>query len=107
MARRTGSRTACRSHVVGSLARQARSTGVDGSCLHRLRRSRPAFAELIEAEYLAAVAMEALPPEQRLYADRPGYVEAVAATLRWAWRQSGPVPDLVGLAPLAPTAIRP
>jgi hypothetical protein len=72
-------------------------------------RSRPAFEELIEAEYLAAVAMEAQPPEQRLYGDRPGYVEAVAATLRWAWRRSGPVPDLqpVNAAPPVPTAVRP
>ncbi|MCE3551339.1 hypothetical protein LWC33_07720 [Pseudonocardia sp. RS11V-5] len=71
-------------------------------------RSRPAFEELIEAEYVAAVGMEAQPPEERLYGDRPGYVEAVAATLRWAWRRSGPVPDLrlVNAAPV-PTAVRP
>lgn len=70
-------------------------------------RSRPAFEELIEAEYLAAVAMEAQPPEQRLYGDRPGYVEAVAATLRWAWRRNRPVPDLASLASLTPTTARP
>lgn len=69
-------------------------------------RSRPAFEELIEAEYMAAVSMEAQPPEQRLYGDRPGYVEAVAATLRWAWRRSGPMPDLRPASP-APTAVRP
>jgi len=68
--------------------------------------SRPAFEELIEEEYLAAVAMEAQPPEQRLYGDRPGYVEAVAATLRWAWRRNGPVPDLTSVDPLAPTTTR-
>jgi hypothetical protein len=71
--------------------------------------SRPAFEELIEAEYLAAVSMEAQPPEQRLYGDRPGYVEAVAATLRWAWRRNGPVPDLrpADVLPPVPTAVRP
>ncbi|MEU7811836.1 hypothetical protein [Pseudonocardia sp. NPDC049154] len=71
--------------------------------------SRPAFEELIEAEYLAVVSMEAQPLEQRLYGDRPGYVEAVAATLRWAWRRSGPVPDLrpANTAPPVPTAVRP
>lgn len=70
-------------------------------------RSRPAFEELIEEEYLAAVAMEAQPPEQRLFGDRPGYLEAVAATLRWAWRRNGPVPDLASLPQLAPTTARP
>ncbi|MGD9525166.1 MAG: hypothetical protein AB7L91_14460 [Dehalococcoidia bacterium] len=69
--------------------------------------SRPAFEELIEEEYLAAVAMDAQPPEQRLYGDRPGYVEAVAATLRWAWRRNGPLPDLTSVAPLSPTSVRP
>ncbi|GAY09627.1 hypothetical protein [Pseudonocardia sp. N23] len=58
------------------------------------RHERPAFEEVIEAEYLAAVAMEVRPPRERLYGDRTGYVEAVLATLRWAWRRSGPVPDL-------------
>lgn len=70
-------------------------------------RPRPAFEELIEDEYLAAVAMEAQPSEQRLYGDRPGYVEAVAATLRWAWRRNGPAPSLTSVAALAPTTPRP
>ena len=70
-------------------------------------RSPPASEELIEDEYLAAVAMEAQPSEQRLYGDRPGYVEAVVATLRWAWRRNGPVPNLTSVGPLAPTTARP
>ena len=69
-------------------------------------RSRPAFEELIEDEYLAAVAIEVQPPEQRLYGDRPGYVEAVAATLRWAWRRNGPAPSPTNFAALAPTTPR-
>jgi hypothetical protein len=53
-----------------------------------------ASEELIESEFLAAETMAARTPPPPLVATRPGFMEAVVATLRWAWRSSGPVPDL-------------
>lgn len=55
------------------------------------RRSTPAIEELIEAEYLAAVSL-AGDPASPLVRDRPGFLDAVVATLAWAWRRSGPPP---------------
>jgi hypothetical protein len=57
------------------------------------RGSTPAIEELIEAEYIAAVAL-AGNPISPLVIDRPGFLDAVVATLRWAWRRSGPPPLL-------------
>lgn len=53
-------------------------------------RSARAYEELIEAEYLAAEQMDARQPD--LVASRPGWCEAIRATLRWAWRHEGPPP---------------
>jgi hypothetical protein len=57
------------------------------------RTTSPAIEERIEAEYLAAVALAAK-ADSALVSDRPGFIEAVVATLRWAWRRSGPAPRL-------------
>jgi hypothetical protein len=54
------------------------------------RRTESAYEELIEAEYLAAEQMDVRCPD--LLVDRPGWCEGVRATLRWAWRRSGPPP---------------
>ncbi|GAA1858763.1 hypothetical protein GCM10009836_43750 [Pseudonocardia ailaonensis] len=58
------------------------------------RTSRLAQEELIEAEYLAAetLAARGAPPEWLVA--RPGYLPAVCATLRWAWRGRGSAPSL-------------
>jgi hypothetical protein len=63
---------------------------------HRLTRSpatkraRVAHEELIEAEYLAAETLEQRRPD--MVEHEPGWCEGVRATLRWAWRRSGPRP---------------
>lgn len=63
---------------------------------HRLTRSpatkraRVAYEELIEAEYLAAETLEHRRPD--IVEHEPGWCEGVRATLRWAWRRSGPRP---------------
>jgi len=49
-----------------------------------------AYEELIEAEYLAAEQLGQRCPD--LVEHRPGWCEAMAATLRWAWRHEGPAP---------------
>lgn len=53
-------------------------------------RTATAYEELIEAEYLAAELLDVRQPE--LLVVRPGWREAIRATLRWAWRRSGPPP---------------
>lgn len=53
-------------------------------------RSARAYEELIEAEYLAAGQLDVRRPD--LVASRPGWREAIRATLRWAWRHEGPPP---------------
>lgn len=53
------------------------------------RRDR-AYEELIEAECLAAERLAVTRPD--LVEHRPGWCEAVRATLRWAWRHDGPPP---------------
>lgn len=49
-----------------------------------------AYEERIEAEYLAAEQLDVRRPD--LLASRPGWCEGIRATLRWAWRRSGPAP---------------
>lgn len=53
---------------------------------------QPAYEELIEEEYLTAETMLARQPPPLKVANRPGFVEAVSATLRWSWRCSGQCP---------------
>ena len=57
------------------------------------RCTSAAIEELIEAEYLAAVTLTGNPVSP-LVIDRPGFLDAIVATLAWAWRCSGPAPDL-------------
>jgi hypothetical protein len=54
-------------------------------------RTARAHEELIEAETLAAERMALKTPN--VFDDRPGWVEAIAATFAWAWHGSG-VPPL-------------
>ncbi|MHA6784697.1 hypothetical protein ACVGOW_27420 [Pseudonocardia saturnea] len=54
------------------------------------RTTALAYEELIEAEYLAAEQLDARRPD--LLESRPGWCEGIRATLRWAWRHSGPAP---------------
>lgn len=54
------------------------------------KRRAMAYEELIEAEFLAAELLDVRRPD--LLVDRPGWCEAVRATLRWAWRHEGPPP---------------
>lgn len=61
-----------------------------------------AYEELIEAEYLAAEELNLRQPD--LLEFRPGWVEAIRATLRWAWRHEAPPPFAV---PATLTAGRP
>ncbi|GAA4963046.1 hypothetical protein GCM10025792_00980 [Pseudonocardia tropica] len=56
--------------------------------------SRTAQEELIEAEYLAAETLAARPAPPDWLARQPGYLAAVCATLRWAWRGVGSPPVL-------------
>lgn len=53
------------------------------------RKPGLAYEELIEEEFLLAERLEELWPD---LAARPGWCEAVRATLRWAWRGTGPAP---------------
>lgn len=54
------------------------------------RSSVRAYEELIEAEFLAAEQLPRRRPD--LVEARPGWCEAIAATLRWAWRHNGAPP---------------
>lgn len=56
-------------------------------------RSGRAYEELIDAEYLAAEQLDVRRPD--LVAARPGWCEAIRATLRWAWRHAGPPPIIL------------
>ena len=49
-------------------------------------RLNQAYEELIEAEYLAAERLAMRRPVPDWLAARPGWIEAVLATLDWAWR---------------------
>lgn len=54
------------------------------------RYDERAYEELIEAEYLAAELLDERRPD--LVESRPGWCEAIRATLRWAWRSFGAPP---------------
>lgn len=56
------------------------------------RRKNQAYEELIEAEFLAAEKLDMRRPRPAWLADRMGWSESICATLRWAWRRSGPAP---------------
>jgi hypothetical protein len=63
-----------------------------------------AYEELIEAEYLAAEQLEQRCPD--LVEHRPGWCEAIAATLHWAWRHDSPAPlPVPSPAPASGTAV--
>ncbi|WP_089299625.1 hypothetical protein [Haloechinothrix alba] len=62
-------------------------------------RTRGAYEELIEAEFLAAEKLAMKQPRPAWLAKRVGWIEAVCATLRWAWRRSGPAPLELDAAP--------
>ncbi len=55
-------------------------------------RSARAYEELIEAECVAAERLLARRPVPPTLARRPGWIEGIVATLRWAWRRTGPAP---------------
>ncbi len=55
-------------------------------------RTRLAYEELIEAAYLAAEKLGLRRPRPEWLVERPGWIEAVCATLRWAWARTGPPP---------------
>jgi hypothetical protein len=56
------------------------------------KRTARAYEELIEAEYLEAQKLDMRRPRPVWLQQRPGWSEAICATLRWAWRRSGPPP---------------
>lgn len=56
------------------------------------KRIAVAYEELIDAECLAAEKLAARRPVPTLLESRPGWIEAVVATLNWAWRQYGRPP---------------
>jgi hypothetical protein len=60
------------------------------------RRTARAHEELIEAELVAAERMALRNPAG--VEGRPGWIEAITATLQWAWRGSGVPPLVVGEA---------
>jgi hypothetical protein len=68
------------------------------------RHDERAYEELIEAEYLAAELLSVRRPD--LARSRPGWSEAIQATLRWAWRRSGEPPIAVPLRSAATPAER-
>ncbi len=67
------------------------------------RRSMRAYEELIEAEFLAAERLPARSPD--LVERRPGWCEAIRATLRWAWRHDGPPPRTLAGTQAAPAGV--
>lgn len=56
------------------------------------RRPATAYAELIEAECLAAERMLLRRPPHAWLTSMPGLVEGIADTLAWAWRHEGNPP---------------
>jgi hypothetical protein len=64
------------------------------------RRTARAYEELIEAEFLAAERLTQQRPD--LAVSRPGWCEAIRATLRWAWRHDGPPPLAVPIPRAVP-----
>lgn len=59
------------------------------------RRSGSAYEELIDAEAVAAEVLLSRRPPDVWVVKRPGYVEAILATLNWAWRRSEGAPITV------------
>ena len=55
-------------------------------------RSARAYEELIEAECVAAEQLLARRPVPPTLRRRPGWIEGIVATLRWAWRRSASPP---------------
>lgn len=55
-------------------------------------RSASAYEELIEAELRAAETMSLRRPMPTRLQSRPGWLDAVIATLNWAWHHSGQPP---------------
>lgn len=54
------------------------------------RHEHTAYEELIQAELLAAEKLELAPPP--MYQEKPGRIEGICATLRWAWARTAPAP---------------
>jgi hypothetical protein len=59
-------------------------------------RTNMAYAELVEAEALAAEVLEMRQPRPGWLTRRPGWIEGIAATLRWVWLRTGGPPIDVG-----------
>jgi hypothetical protein len=59
-------------------------------------RTVTAIEELIEDEYLAAATLAMRRPRPSWLLDRPGWIEAVEATLHWAWHGYGSPPMDIG-----------
>jgi hypothetical protein len=55
------------------------------------RTGRP-YEELVEAECLAAEALLFRRPVPRWLANRPGWLEGIVDTFRWAWRRDADAP---------------
>jgi len=51
-----------------------------------------AYEELIDAELMAAEEFLVRVPAPAVRQNRPGWIEAITATLHWAWRHAGPPP---------------
>lgn len=79
----------CRWMAHGVIELNGRRVPADAPVSHRSSR---AYEELIEAELLAAEKLALQRPVPAWLAQRPGWCEAVCATLRWAWRRNGPPP---------------
>ncbi|MGH3425361.1 MAG: hypothetical protein ACRDO8_11560 [Nocardioidaceae bacterium] len=62
------------------------------------RRAGQAFEERIQAEYIAADRLEMRSPRPAWLLSQPGWIEGIAATLRWAWARNGPAPLPVDVA---------
>jgi len=56
------------------------------------KSTRRAYEELIEAEYVAAERLDLRRPRPAWLVERPGWIEGICATLRWAWQRTGPPP---------------
>lgn len=55
-------------------------------------RSGSAYEELIDREIVAAKVLLSRRPPDVWVVKRPGYVEAIVATLNWAWRRTAGQP---------------
>jgi hypothetical protein len=60
------------------------------------KRVTVAYSELIEAECVAAEKLATRRPVPTWREHRPGWIEAVVATLNWAWRRQGSPPLVIG-----------